>query len=47
MRKRNKIQKRLQSRRADFDKGSVAGKSDSQGSRWSAGGYHRPGSNKK
>lgn len=37
----------LQRRQADFERGSTAQKSDAQGGRWSAGGYHMPGSNKK
>lgn len=37
----------LQRRQADFKRGSTAQKSDAQGGRWSAGGYHMPGSNKK
>lgn len=33
----------LQRRQADFKRGSTAQKSDAQGGRWSAGGYHMPG----
>lgn len=46
-RKRTKAMKRLDDRRADFDKGSQAKSADSQGGRWASGGYHRPGSNNK
>ena len=45
--KRRKALKRLETRRRDFDRGSQAQSQDSQGSRWAAGGYHRPGSNNK
>lgn len=37
----------LKRRQKDWALGSQAQKCDSQGSRWSSGGYHKPGSNKK
>lgn len=45
--KRSKVLRRLARRRADFDKGPQGSSSDAQRGRWTAGGYHRPGSNNK
>jgi len=46
MAKGRKMMKRLDVRRRDFDKGSQSKEGKVQ-NRWDAGGYHRPGSNKK
>jgi hypothetical protein len=44
--KAKKVMKRLDRRRADFDKGTQSHEGKVQ-NRWDAKGYHRPGSNNK
>ena len=39
-----KRERKLSARIKDFLTGSQAAKQDKQGTRWSAGGYHKPGS---
>lgn len=46
-RKGRKAEKRLSTRLQDFARGPSGKTIDRQASRWAAGGYHKPGSNKK
>jgi hypothetical protein len=47
MRKLKKVQRRLDIRRSEFNRGPQGRDGDRQRSRWASGGYHEPGSNKK